>query len=449
MGKLKKFFIDLRSSLWFVPSLLVLGAAGLALALIGADQEFDRELKEWWPRLFGAEAEGARAMLSAIAGSTITITGVVFSIVIVALALASTQYTSRVLRNFMRDRANQTVLGVFLGIYTYCLLVLRTISSGNGARQVPALAVFMGVILALIGIGFLIFFIHHIAATIQASEIIAAITHETTEAVDRLFPQELGEEADEEDEPAPPLPQQQKWYAIPAQRNGYIQTVEMDGLLRFARERNVVLKMEREIGEFVAKGRPLAALTLPAEPDEATIKQLNALYGLGNYRTVAQDAPFGIRQLVDIALKALSPGINDTSTAVICVDHLSAILLRLATRRPESPYRYDEGALRVIAKGPTFAEMLNLAFNQIRENGEENPAVLLAILNALREVAEVTRNARRRRALLEQAQLIAEAARRKLESPQARRRVEERLEEVCQALDSPLPAPYELAAVEG
>lgn len=184
---------------------------------------------------------------------------------------------------------------------------------------------------------------------------------------------------------------------------------------------------------------------MPDEPDEATIKKLNALYGLGNYRTVAQDASFGIRQLVDIALKALSPGINDTSTAVICVDHLSAILLRMATRRPESPYRYDEGELRVIAKGPTFAEMLNLAFNQIRENGEENPAVLLAILNALQEVAEVTRSARRRRALREQAQLIAEAASRKLESPQARRRVEERWGRVSQALGDALPAQPELA----
>ncbi len=198
MGKLKQLVIDIRSSLWFVPTLNVVSMAALAIGLIEIAQQIDQTLRDRWPRLFAAEAEGSRAMLSAIAGSMITVAGVVFSITIVALTLASSQYTSRILRNFMRDRANQVVLGVFVGIYTYCLLVLRTISSGSNGAFIPSLAVSGGVVLALVGIRFFVFFIHHIAASIQASEIIDAITRDTLMVIDRLFPEELGDEVDDD-----------------------------------------------------------------------------------------------------------------------------------------------------------------------------------------------------------------------------------------------------------
>lgn len=200
MLRLKSLLGELRSSLWFVPTLMVVGAGALAVGLIEVDARLNRELLTNFPRLFGAGAEGSRGMLSSIAGSMITVAGVTFSITIVALSLASSQYTPRILRNFMRDRANQTVLGVFVGIFTYCLIVLRTIRGGDENLFVPSLSVVVGVILAVVGIGFLIFFIHHIAASIQASNIIASVAEETIKTIDKLFPQELGEEGGDEDE---------------------------------------------------------------------------------------------------------------------------------------------------------------------------------------------------------------------------------------------------------
>jgi uncharacterized membrane protein len=202
MVKAKQWWGELQASLWFVPASIVLCAVALAVGLIEADALAGDELPERWPRLFGAGAEGTRGMLGAISGAQITVAGVVFSITVVALALASGQYTPRILRNFMRDRANQVVLGLFVGVFAYCLVVLRTVRGGDEGRFVPSLAVFFSFALALVGVGALIFFIHHIATAIQASNIIAAVAEETLAAVDRLFPQELGagpEEAGEED----------------------------------------------------------------------------------------------------------------------------------------------------------------------------------------------------------------------------------------------------------
>ena len=207
MNKLKQLWSDVRSSFWFMPSLIVMGSIGFAVALIEADSTgIDRWLARW-PRLFGAGAEGARGMMSTIAGSMMTVVGVTFSMILVVLALASSQYTSRILRNFMRSRVTQVVLGIFAGIFTYCLIVLRTIRGGDEGAFVPSLAVFFGFVLALGGVVALMFFIHHIASSIQASSIIASVAQETIAAIDRLFPEKLGQGPgeDEDDQTLRPL----------------------------------------------------------------------------------------------------------------------------------------------------------------------------------------------------------------------------------------------------
>lgn len=421
----------MRSGLWLVPTILVVASIALAIAMIELDQTIDPVLREKYPRLFATEAEGARAMLSAIAGSMITVAGVVFSITIVALTLASTQYTSRILRTFMRDSANQIVLGVFVGIFSYCLIVLRTLSGGNDAQSAPSIAVLIAVILALIGIGFLIFFIHHIAATIQATEIISAVTGETIEAINRLFPKEMGEEADDEDEnDQAALLEEKTWYEVPSLSRGYIQKIALKSLMRFAGERDVVVRMEKEIGDFVTKGRALAYLSLDGKPDKEAVKELNAIYAIDSYRTVDQDASFGIRQLVDIALKALSPGINDTSTAVICIDHLSAILQHVAPRRIESRYRFDNGELRVITKAYSFQRLLRESYNQILESGEGNLAVIERMISSIEEISKVTSSSARRESLLKQLEIISEVADRSIKTSHSRKEIEEHIKRV-------------------
>lgn len=409
--KLRHRWRDMRSSFWFMPAVILLSAVALATGLIAIDTTLDLPVVKRWPLLFGAGADGSRGLLTAVASSMITVAGVVFSITIVALSLTSSQYTSRVLRNFMRDRNNQMVLGVFVGIFAYCLVVLRVIRGGDEGAFVPSLAVLGGLILAFVGIGFLIFFIHHISMSIQASSIIAAAASETLSAIERLFPEGLGEDADEAaDDQSMPSQPNREWVAVPSRKTGYIESVDGDMLLAFARERETILRMERGIGEFIVEGTPLISVVGLDASDEDSVEKLSAAYVIGRHRTVEQDASFGIRQIVDVALKALSPGINDTTTAVMCVDYLEAILVRLVERRIAAPRRLDNGELRLIARGPSFESLLSEALDQIRQNAAGNVAILTRLLQALETIARQTTIARRRRALIEQADLIVALA---------------------------------------
>ena len=419
--KLHHWLQGLRSSFWFIPTVIVFGAVGLAAVLIAVDATVDPHLVVRWPLLFGAGAAGARGLLTAVASSMITVAGVVFSITIVALALTSSQYTSRVLRNFMRDRVNQVVLGVFVGIFAYCLVVLRVIRGGDEGAFVPSLAVLGGLILAFVGIAYLVYFIHYISMSIQASRIIATAAHETIAAVDRFFPRELDDGADEDaDGDLAMTLAEQQWSAAPAQKTGYVESIDGDTLLRWAREHGTILRMEHGIGEFVIEGTPLISVAGSNGPDDETIAELNALYFVGPNRTVEQDPSWGIRQIVDIALKALSPGINDTTTAVMGLDYLGAILVRLASRQFPPSHRLDQGELRVIARGPSFSSLLSEAFDQIRQNAAGNTAVLARMLQVLETIAGRTANLRRRQALRRQAELIAEMAERTIPSPHDR-----------------------------
>ncbi len=439
MNKLKQIWSHLRSSFWFVPSLIVAVSIALAVALVkaGSTGSYSDQWLARWPRLFGGGAEGARGMLSTIAGSMMTVVGVTFSMTLVTLALASSQYTSRILRNFMRDRVTQVVLGIFTGIFTYCLIVLRTIRGSDEIGFVPNLAVSFGVVLAIGGISVLIFFIHHIASSIQASTIIASVAVETMEAIDRLFPEKLGHWPVDGDADQRPLPlSEQRWQVVSAMRNGYIQRVDHTTLLRLAREHQTIVRMERGIGEFVVQNTALASLALEDPPEKEIIADLQAAYSINRFRTVEHDSAFGIRQIVDMAMKALSPGINDTTTAVMSVDYLTAILARLASRNIPSSRRYEEGELRVLTIGPTFEELLAESFDQIRSSATGNVAIMLRMLGALQTIAGLTAKPRRRRALGDQMLWIAELAERTLASAHDRARIETRLACVREALEA-------------
>jgi uncharacterized membrane protein len=400
-----------------MPSLIVVGSIALAVALIEADSAgFDRWLARW-PRLFGAGAEGARGTMSTIAGSMMTVVGVTFSMILVVLVLASSQYTSRILRNFMRSRVTQIVLGIFAGIFTYCLIVLRTIRGGDEGAFVPSLAVFFGFVLALGGVGALMFFIHHIASSIQASSIIASVAQETIAAIDRLFPENLGQEPADDDDDLTLRPlAARNWRAVRAKESGYIQSVNNAALLRLARDRKTIVWMEHGIGDFVVQNTTLASLALEDPPNQETIAALQATFRIRSHRTVEQDAAFGIRQIVDVALKALSPGITDTTTAVMCVDYLTTILARIAPRQIPSSHRYEEGELRIIAKGPSFESLLAESFDQIRSKAKGDVAIMSRMLDAFHALASSTASPPRRRAIGEQVQWVAELAEGTVES---------------------------------
>jgi len=437
MHRFTQLWKSLRSTFWFLPTLMVAAGVALAVVLVDTEPAVSSQWLAQWPRLFGATPEGARQLLATIAGSMMTVIGVTFSMTLVALALASSQYTSRILRNFMRSRVTQSTLGILAGIFAYCLIVLHTIRGGVGeAVFVPGLALFFAFVLALGGVGVLIYFIHHIASSIQASSIIASVAEETIAAIERLFPAQLGHAPDDDIDQVPQSLEEMTWHPMPAKTYGYIQDVDNAALLRLAQDKKTVVRMERGIGEFVVQDTALASLALEDLPDQETIAVLNASYIISSYRTVDQDPAFGVRQIVDMALKALSPGVNDTSTAVMCVDYLTAILARLAARKFPALRRYDGDELRVIAKVPTFESLLSSAFDQIRRNAEGNVSVMSRMLGAFDAIGSQTDSPRRRLALREQMQRIGELADRTIDSAHDRAWLEAQLMRVRKALEA-------------
>jgi uncharacterized membrane protein len=433
MNKLKQLWSHIKQSLWFVPTVMVLFFILLAIGFI----TIDFNLKSDYPRIFGAGVDGSREMLSAIAGSMITIAGLTFSLTLVAMAQASSQYTSRILRNFMRDRSNQFVLGYFVGIFSYCVIVLRTIHSEEDENFIPALAVNLGLLLAVASIGVLIFYVHHIASSIQATSIISLAARDTIAAVKRLFPEPVGEEAGKpEEERFAEEIDQTEWQPIESHETGYIQNVDSEGLVDFAVERRGVVRMERGIGEFIVEGSPLASFNGEAEFDEESQSDFEGLYIISQYRTIDQDSGFGIRQLVDIALKGLSPGVNDTTTAIVCIDYLGAILTELAKRRIEHPFRVKDGKVRVIAAGPNFESLANEAFDQIRDVADGSTAVYLRLLGAIETIARQTTSEKRRDVLKKHIELIAEEAGRTLKSDYNQNQVSKRVAKAKKAVKS-------------
>jgi len=431
MNRFTRWWLNLNASLWFVPALMVAGAILLAFALIFVDVRLSHDWLAELPLLFGAGSDGARGMLTAIASSMVTVAGLIFSLTLSTLAQVSSQYTPRVLRNFMRDRANQVVLGFFVSIFVYCLIVLRTIRGGDEGSFIPSLAVLMGLLLALVSIGVLIFFIHHIASSIQASNIVRHAAEETEAAIDRLFPEQLGRQATETEAQTLQQNEELHWQPVPSQTTGYVQSVDEEGLLTLASKLPGVLRMEQGIGSFVARGATLVAVardegaTLPLTKE--LTDQIHRSFSLGSQRTTEQDAGFGLRQIVDIALKALSPGVNDTTTAIICIDHLGALLAQLAERRLPSPWRTDHSQVRIIAVRPSFQQFVATAFDQIRVCADGNVAIYQRLLTALATIRQRTQDTERQQVLREQVELVAEAAHRTLATVHEWEQVQQRL----------------------
>ena len=387
MQAIRQIWVNLRSSLWFVPGLMVVSSICLAIFLIEIDSNIKREWLINYPRLFGLGADGSRGMLTAIAGSMLTVATLAFSLTLSIIAQASGQYSPRVLRNFMRDRINQFILGYFVSVFAYSLIILRTIRGDNELTFVPSLGVIIGLVLAIGGIVVLIFFIHHIASSLQVTNIIKDIEVETVEVIDEIFPEALGIEAETEQiRKAKALEDKVSWYKVKAIRSGYIQYVDADNLLNFAVENDLLVRMEYGIGQFVTEGTTLVSVS--KDPGEDEISEINSYFDVYRYRTIEQDAGFGIRQIVDIALKALSPGINDTTTAIICIDYLGVILSKIAERQLPAPVRLKDGEIRVLVKSPTFEGYIETAFDQIRINGKGNLAILVRLLNVFSVIDE-------------------------------------------------------------
>lgn len=391
-------------------------AAALALSAVAIDEGAG---DDWLQRLgwgYSGGAEGASLLLGTVAGSMIAIAGTVFSMTLVALSLASSQLGPRLLRNFMRDTANQVVLGTFVATFVYCLLVLRTIRRADEVAFVPHLSVSIGVLLAMVSIGVLIYFIHHVSVSIQADEVIAHVGRELEDGIDRLFPGRLGQPGSETS--ASPntaeLPAAFAREARPvgAAEDGYLQLIDGDALMALASREDLLLQLERRPGHYLVKGQTMVMVWPGDRVTDALVGQLNDAFVFGNQRTATQDVEFSLHQLVEIAVRALSPGINDPFTAIACVDRLGSALCRLARRDAPSPLRYDdEGRLRLVAPGSGFAGMVDAAFNQIRQSARSNPAVAIRMLDVIAQIAGHVQHKRDAACLQRHAGMIVRGAR--------------------------------------
>lgn len=430
-ARIFKHLDRIRSSFWFIPIVMTCGTAGLAVMTIALDEAGTFQSLQTLGWTFTGGAEGASTVLGTIAGSMITIVGVVFSMTLLTLSLASSQFGPRLLRNFMRDTTYQLVLGTFVSTFLYCLLVLRTIRRVEDASFVPHLSVTLGVLFAIMSLGVLIYFIHHVSVSIQADQIVARIGTELNAEIERLFPPQIGQGGPRTAD-APPAARFLETLAREARpvnstRDGYLQFIDADALMALATQANIVLQLELRPGHYVVAGRPLVRVWPGNRTVEGLAERIAAAFAFGSQRTPGQDVEFAIDQLVEIAVRALSPGINDPFTAISCVDRLGSALCRVARREIPSPYRHDDqGQLRVVAPAVTFAEIADAAFKQIRHHARSSATVTLHLLKTIGVIAQFTCRPDDRAALRQHAENIAHGACKGLLEDDEQRAVEAR-----------------------
>lgn len=376
----------LRSSLWLWPALAV-GAAIVAGVLLPRLEGTGRD----GVLGFAGSPEGARAILATVAGSLITVTSLTFSLTVVALQMASSQFTPRLMGTFLSDRGNQAVLSVFLGTFAYTLAVLRSVRSATeGAGPfVPDVAVAVGLVLTVVSVAMLVYFFDHLSQQLRVESVLAEVQRDTL-ALARNHLSRRGTD------PTPPTMPDMPSDAVTvrALRSGYLQAVDIDRLVRVASEAGAILRLRPSVGSHVTEGTTLAwAMPQPGGgplDEEQLTRPVHGGVHLGRERTLQQDVAFGVRQLVDIAARALSPGVNDPATAVATIAALAPVMGELAGRDLAPLIGVDhDGLVRAIAPRPSFGEILALACDQPRRYGRTEPAVLTELLRLLTDLAEL------------------------------------------------------------
>jgi uncharacterized membrane protein len=392
--------------------------------------------------IFGS-ADAARQILTTLAAAVITVVGVVFSITIVTLTLASTQFGPRMLRNFIRDRGTQFTLGTFVATFVYATLVLISIGPGGGTNTfVPHLSISLSVALVTLSMGVLIFFIHHIATSIQLPQVIASIARDLSRAIDV--------ESDDDGvkiEAGPSVSElltrmREGGGEVPAPASGYLQFIRHETLVGLAAEKGAVIRLHYRPGHFVVSGNAMATVW-PAAAAGSVSQALRRAHICGPNRTLVQDLAFAVDQLVEIAIRALSPAVNDTFTALTCIDWLGDSLCKITTQwHPVRLHRDNHGFVRVIMAQVGYPGLVERAFEKIRQASRGMPAVMIRQLEALTNIMEHTTAPDQRQLLLAQAAMIQRAGVESIPEPSD-------LADVQQEYDEVLRAASTLAELEG
>ncbi len=391
---------------FLVRPLIIALALGCAGALLSWSEEAAPVISRWVPLLLfpsRADPQVAQVILAAIAGSIMTVVSIVFAILLMTLTLASMQFSPRIILSFTRDRVTQWTLGIFLGTFLYCVAALPAARSLPTPFS-PVVTVLGAVVLALACVCWLLYFIHHIARSISVNQIVDKIATETETVIDEMMPAPRRQSALVRQSLAAG-PEFES--TILNTQSGYIRFIDLGRLLELAKRYRVSLHVLRRVGHFVPAGVPLVKVAridrLPPGGDSALL----GAFEFGPSRTLQQDVEFGVLQIVDIALRAISPAVNDPSTAISCVDQLSRILIRFAAREPPESVLYDlPGVPRVVLSWIDFDRLLDAAFEQIRLYSQTDVAVSLRMLRALGDIAGTCADPNLRRGLLERGRRI-------------------------------------------
>jgi uncharacterized membrane protein len=390
--RIETWWAEAKSTLWFLPTVAAIVAIFLAVGLVYLDDAVDQQLKLRSirsPWLFGAGTDGARGVLTAIAASVMTVLGTAFSITIVGLQLASSQFTPRVLRQFTGDRVNQAVLAAYIGTFTFSLLVLRTVQDGTDDRPsfVPVISVTVAILLALVCVFMLILFIHHMAQQMQVAYILHRATGDALGLVHSYFREEIH---------TPPLTErdyaQGEGHDVLSHATGYLQHYDYDHLLGTAEANDLTIRMLVPMGAYLNTQQPMARIWT-ASGDEVDLEEagngVRGAFVLGAERTLHADLPLGVRQIADIGIKALSPAINDPTTATQALDRLSEVLAQAGRLEPPQRILYVDNRPAVFLPRIGFADLTNIAFTQMRHYGKADLVVMLHLVRTIERIASL------------------------------------------------------------
>ena len=386
---------------FLIRPLIIAVTLGCAGALLSWLEEMFPAVSAWVPRtLFPSHADPqvAQVILGGVAASMMTVVSIVFAILLRTLTLASMQFSPRIIVSFSKDRVTQWTLGVFLGTFSYCMAALPAARS-LPQPFAPVATVLGAMLLALTCVGWLLYFIHHISQAISVNHIVDRIAKETEGVIDDIMPWPHWPGRLQQTQAPPPSPDE---IAVAGPESGYIRFVDARRLLDLAKQSHVRIRVLRRVGQFVPAGIPLAMVARGERLDDDGTARLLSAFDIGPTRTLQQDVEFGVLQIVDIALKAISPAVNDPSTGINCVDQLSRVMIRFASRQPPDELMFDPpGVIRVSMGWIQFPRLLDAAFEQIRMYAKSDVAVSLRLLRALGDIATSTSDPEFRQILIE------------------------------------------------
>lgn len=402
MDKARNLFDIVRSQLWLLPLIFSGLAALLAILMISYGHLLGPDVVRgaWW--VYSGEAETARQLLSSLLSGLMTMTSLVISVTFVILTLAANQLGPRLISHFMADRQIQAVLGLFIGTILYLILVLRTISDTLGEDGVPHLAISAGSLLTVICLMALLFYIHKVARLIIADNMIHALHRDLVVTVDEVLPGKPPSHGEDVARFAG------IGHPVALGKVGHVQVIDYSALTRIATEKDLRIDVAVRAGQYLlSRGDHFTIFSGAGgdgtDIDDKTIAALRACFTIGLQNTTAQDLEFSIRQLTEIAVRALSPGINDPFTAVAVIDRLAASFEAVQQRPlPYRQYHDDDGVLRLIVSRSDYRRMLNTGFRSIRQAGADQPLVLMRIAARLADLSHSVRSPEQADALREQ-----------------------------------------------